>query len=146
MAQGTNAHRQEASRLATEHGRLLESIGDPTLTVALTPGAMVAHHEAGRMAELLRVAQRVIDLADGDPTKGNLIIGSPLTLAIAMRGVARCCLGITGWKDDLHRAVMTAGAFDALTVAGVTWFTYRRGVCVGQRRPDRSCAARMGSR
>ena len=124
MAQGTNAHRQEASRVATENGRLLESIGDPTLTVALTPTAMVAHHEAGRMTELLRVAQRVIDLADGDLTKGNLIIGSPLTLAIAMRGVARCCLGITGWKDDLHRAVTMAGAFDALTIAGVTWFTY----------------------
>ena len=40
------------------------------------------------MAEMLRMAQRVIDLADGDPTKGNLIVGSPLAIAIMMRGVA----------------------------------------------------------
>ena len=35
----------------------------------------------------------MIDLADGDPTKGNLIIGSPLVAAIMLRGCARCCLG-----------------------------------------------------
>ena len=63
---------------------------------------MNAKHETGEMAEVLRLAQRVIDLADGDPTTGNLIFGSPLTLAIAMRGVARCCLGIAGWKDDIR--------------------------------------------
>ena len=32
------------------------------------------------MVETLRLAQRIIDLADGDPTKGNLIVGSPLAL------------------------------------------------------------------
>ncbi len=138
MAHGTNAHRQEASRLATENGQLLESIGDPTLTVALSPGAMVAKHEAGAMTELLQIAQRVIDLADGDPTKGNLIIGSPLTLAITMRGVARCCLGITGWKDDLHRAITTAGAFDPLTQAAVMWFAYATAIPYGLLMPDAS--------
>jgi adenylate cyclase len=138
MAQGTNAHRLEASHLATENGRLLESIGDPTLTVALSPGAMVAHHEAGKMAELLQVAQRVIDLAEGDPTKGSLIIGSPLTLAIAMRGVARCCLGIMGGKDDLHQAVTTGGSLDPLTKAGVMWFTYATAIPYGVLLPDAS--------
>ena len=105
MAQYTNAHRPRgiASRHRTR--RLLESIGDPTLTVALTPAAMVAKHETGEMTDVLRLAQRVIDLADGDPTKGNLIIGSPLALAITMRGAARCCLGFAGWKDDLRQAV-----------------------------------------
>ena len=136
MAQNTNAHRQEASRLATEHLRLLESIGDPTLTVALTPTAMVAHHEAGAMTELLRVAQRVIDLADGDTTKGNLIIGSPLALAITMRGVARCSVGIAGWKDDLRQAVATVGVLDALTIAAVTWFTYATAIPYGVLLPD----------
>jgi adenylate cyclase len=97
---------------------------------------MVAHHEAGRMAELLRVAQRVIDLADGDPTKGNLIIGSPLAVAITMRGVARCCLGIRGWKDDLHDAVATAGALDALTMPVVTWFKYATAIPYGVLLPD----------
>ena len=55
------------------------------------------------MAEVLRLAQRVIDLADGDPTKGNLIFGSPLAFAIAFRGAARWCLGIPGWKDDFDQ-------------------------------------------
>ena len=36
VAQFLNAHRREASRLATEHTALLESIGDPTLTVGLS--------------------------------------------------------------------------------------------------------------
>src|SRR6201993_5316010 len=35
-AQVTNAHRREASDLATEHTALLESIGDPTLTIGLS--------------------------------------------------------------------------------------------------------------
>ena len=45
------------------------------------------------MTEALRLAQRVIDLAEGDPTKGNLVMGSALALAIAMRGFNRLCLG-----------------------------------------------------
>ena len=40
MAQFANAHRREASRLATEHTGLLESIGDPTLTVGLSFAAL----------------------------------------------------------------------------------------------------------
>ena len=42
------------------------------------------------MIEALRLADRLIDLADGDPTKGNLILGSPLSTAIAMRGLTDC--------------------------------------------------------
>jgi adenylate cyclase len=49
------------------------------------------------MAEVLRLAQRVIDLVGGDVTEGRLMIESPFTLAIAMRGLARWCLGIGGW-------------------------------------------------
>ena len=110
MAQFTNAHRRGASRLASEHIALLESIGDPTLTVGLSFAALVAKQETAEMAEVLRVAQRVIDLADGDPTMGDLIIGSPLAVAIACAGRARWCLGIPGWKDDFHQAVAMARA------------------------------------
>ena len=55
------------------------------------------------MAEALRLAQRVIDLADGDPTIGNLILGSPLAFAIALRGAARWCLGLPGLAGRLRR-------------------------------------------
>jgi adenylate cyclase len=124
VAQLLNAHRREASRLATEHTALLESIGDPTLRVGLSFAAFAAKHETGEMAEVLRLAQRVIDLADGDPTLGNLILGSPLAFAIAFRGAARCCLGIPGWKDDFARAVAMARAVDPISLAGVIYYTY----------------------
>src|SRR6516225_6888208 len=58
-----SAHRREASRVASEHIALLEAIGDPTLTVGLSFAALVAKHETAEMAEVLRVAQRVIDVA-----------------------------------------------------------------------------------
>ena len=86
-----NADRREASRLADELVRLVESIGDPTMTAALSLGAMFAKHEIGEMAEVLRLAQMVIDVADGDARKGDLFHGSPLAYALAMRGAARLC-------------------------------------------------------
>jgi adenylate cyclase len=124
MAQWANAHRREASRLATEHTGLLESIGDPTLTVGLSFAALTAKYETGEMAEVLRLAQRVIDLADGDPSIGNLIIGSPLAFAIALRGAARWCLGIPGWRDDFAQAVAMARAVDPLSLAAVMYYTH----------------------
>jgi adenylate cyclase len=66
---------REASRLASEHMALIESIGDPTLTVGLSFMAIVIKIQTGKMAEALRWSQTVIDLADGDPTKGNFVFG-----------------------------------------------------------------------
>jgi adenylate cyclase len=136
VAQFSNARRREASRLASEHIALLEAIGDPTLTVGLSFAALLTKHETGEMAEVLRVAQRVIDLADGDPTTGNLILGSPLAFAIAMRGVARCCLGIPGWKDDFAQAVAMARAADPLSLAAVILYTYYLAIPGGALLPD----------
>jgi adenylate cyclase len=137
MAHYTNARRREASRLASEHIALLESVGDPTLTVGLSVFAIAAKHETGEMAEVLRLAQRGIDLAEGgDPATGNLIIGSPLAIAIALRGTARCCLGIPGWKDDFHQAIAMAHSFDATTLGGVMWCTYVIAIPYGALLPD----------
>jgi adenylate cyclase len=135
MAHYTNARRREASRLASEHIALLESIGDPTLTVALCIFAIAAKHET-EMAEVLRLAQRGIDLADGDPTMGDLIVGSPLAVLIALRGAARWCLGIPGWKDDFHQAIAMARAADPTNFAGVMWFTYVIAIPNGALLPD----------
>ena len=33
--------------------------------------AIIAKHETGEMADVLRLAQRIIDVAEGDPTKGT---------------------------------------------------------------------------
>jgi hypothetical protein len=63
------------------------------LTIGLSFAALTAKFETGEMADALRSAQPVIDLAEGDPTKGDLIFGSLPALAIAWRGAAHVCRG-----------------------------------------------------
>ena len=103
---------REAAQVASEQSELLESIGDPTLTVALLFAAIYAKCQAGEMIEALRLSDRLIDLADGDATKGNLIFGSPLSTAIAMRGHVKMCLGIRGWLDDAAASIAMAAPLD----------------------------------
>ena len=76
-----------------------------------------------RSASILRWSQTVIDLADGDPTKGaGFGFGSPLAVALACRGVARWWLGRPGWRQDLDDAVAMARNSDPATLAAVvTW-------------------------
>ena len=88
-----HARFDEATQLASELESLLDSIGDPALIVGLLYAALPTKLERGEMTEALRLAQRTIELADGDATKGNLIIGSPLTCAIMLRGCARASSG-----------------------------------------------------
>jgi len=103
---------REAAKVASEQSELLESIGEPTLTVALLFAAIYAKCQAGEMIEALRLADRLIDLADGDPTKGNLIFGSPLSTALAMRGHVKMCLGMPGWLDDAATSIAMAAPLD----------------------------------
>ena len=131
-----NARRRESSRVATELVELLELIGDPTLTVGLPFTAMAAKVETAEVVELLRLARLVIDLADGDPTKGSLIMGSPLVAAIASRGVARYSLGIAGWKEDLRQAAAMASAFDPTMHAAGLMIVYATPVIHGAVLPD----------
>ncbi len=80
----------EGSRLASEQMALLESIGDPGLTMGLAFIAFANWFDGGEFGEILRWSQTVIDLAGGDPAKGaGFGLGSPLAIALAMRGVAR---------------------------------------------------------
>jgi hypothetical protein len=124
---------REASRLASEQMALLESIGDPILTIAAAYVAIVAKSDTGEMADVLRWSQTVIDLADGDPAKGaNFGIGSPLAAALGFRGVARYWLGRDGWHQDLDDAVAMARSSDpvthALLAAGLYGFAIQNGV------------------
>src|SRR6185437_13167317 len=57
---------------------------DATLTITLSIAAIATKIETGEVADTLRLSQTVIDLADGDPTKGNIVFGSPLAMALAM--------------------------------------------------------------
>ena len=64
---------REASRLASETMALVESIGDTTLTITLSLAAIATKTETDEVADTLRLSQTVIDLADGDPTKENIV-------------------------------------------------------------------------
>jgi adenylate cyclase len=114
----------ESSRLATELTGLIESLGDPTLTVGLLYVALGAKYQVGEATEVIRLAQRMIDAADGDASKGDLIIGSPLITAIMLRGLARGCLGDRGWKDDVDRATAMVRDFDPTMRALMMLYKY----------------------
>jgi adenylate cyclase len=136
LAQNFGGRCREASRSATELVELLESIGDPTMTVALSFAAIIAKHETAEMADVLRLAQRVIDLAEDDPTRGNVILGSPLTFAIMLRGVARWCFGTAGWQEDLDRGAEMARASYPTMLSGMMWRKYVFAVPYGVLLPD----------
>jgi class 3 adenylate cyclase len=127
---------REAAQVASEQSELLESIGDPTLTVALLFAAIYAKCEAGEMIEALRLSDRLIDLADGDPTKGNLIFGSPLSTAIAMRGHVKMCLGIRGWQDDAATSIAMAAPLDPTSYVFALLWKYVASIPFGALSPD----------
>ncbi len=127
---------RESSRLASECTGLLESIGDPTLTLGLSCAAMSAKYFAGEMTETLRLAQHAIDLADGDPTKGNLIVESPLAWAFDSRGGARWALGLAGWRSDFDQAIAVAATVDPTLQAMLTADFYTLAVMNGSLLPD----------
>jgi class 3 adenylate cyclase len=126
-----SARVQEASRLASEQMALLESIGDPDLTIGVAFLPMAIRFDTGRFAEISRWSQTVIDWADGDPAKGNLIVGSPLAVALAWRGLARFWLGRDGWRQDLDDAIAMARSTDPGTYAMVVSYKYGFGIGTG---------------
>ena len=127
---------REASQLASEAMALIESIGDPTLTVGLSFAPIYAKLENAEWADMLRWSQRVIDLADGDPSKGNFIFGSPLAAALTTRAVGQYCLGRPGWREDLQQGLAMARNADPLSYARVVTYVYVGGIPLGVLRPD----------
>ncbi|BBZ42095.1 ATP-binding protein [Mycobacterium conspicuum] len=122
LAMATNGRPRDAADLCPEFTELVDAIGDPALTVGLFQAALYAYSEAGEVVEAVRLGQRVIDLADGDPTMGNLILGSPLSMTLGITGLAKMRLGIAGWKEDADAAVAMASRFDATShVSAIMW-------------------------
>ncbi|MFZ1162028.1 ATP-binding protein, partial [Mycobacterium sp.] len=115
----------EGSRLASEQMALLESIGNPALTIGLAFVPFASWFASGEFGEIVRWSQTIINLADGDPTKGaGFGLGSPLAIALAFRGVARWWLGQPGWRPDLQDAVAMARNSDPATLGVVLTWTY----------------------
>jgi len=121
----------EASQLASETWALIESVGDADLLVGLSFVLMYARLGGSQVSDVLRWSQRAIDLADGDPSKGNFIIGSPLAAAFTMRAIARYCLGRPGWRDDLRHGLAMARSADPMSYANVVAWVYLVGIPFG---------------
>jgi adenylate cyclase len=137
LVYSTLNHRlQQLRGLASEYIRLLESVGDATLIVGLLNTATHAKFEAGEITETLPLVQRVIELADGDTTKGNFFFESPLAWAITLRGLARCSMGHPGWGDDLQAGLAMARQAQGMTQAAVTTYGYAVAVLNGALVPD----------
>jgi class 3 adenylate cyclase len=129
---------REASRLASEAWALIESLDDATLTVGLSFPVIYAKVESGEWCDVLRCSERVIDVADGDPAKGNFIFGSPLAMAFTTRAAARYCLGRPGWQEDLRHGLDMARSVDAFSYVGVIAYVYFPGLAAGVLEPDDS--------
>jgi class 3 adenylate cyclase len=127
---------REASQLASEAWALAEAVGDPTLMVGLSFPLIYGKIESAEWCDVLRWSETVIDLADADPSKGNFLVGSPLALAFASRGMARYFLGRPGWPEDLRHGLPMARRADPASYAGVVSYVYLLGIPFGVLRPD----------
>ncbi len=134
---------REASQLASEVMALIESIGDPNLTVGLSFAAIYAKLETGDFPDVLRWSQRVIELADGDPARGNFIVGSPLALAVVAQAIARYAMGRHGWRDELRRGVAMARTAGPMPYATVITYVYGGGIPNGVLVADDSALAEI---
>ena len=131
MDHAYQARLREASQLASEAMAFIETLGDPTLTVGLSIAPIYAKGECAEWSDVLRWSERLIDLADGDPTMGNLFIGSPLAVAFAMRAQARYCFGLPGWREDLRQSLTMARNADPMSYASAAGYVYGAGIPAG---------------
>jgi hypothetical protein len=99
--------------------------------VGLSFPAIYAKGESAEFCDALRWSQRVIDLADGDPSKGNFIFGSPLALAFVQRAISRYWLGRAGWRDDLRDGLAMSRSADPMSYSMVVTFVYFSGIPLG---------------
>ncbi len=129
---------REASQLASEAWAVIESAGDATLTVGLSLPLVYAKMETAEWCDVQRWSQRVIDLADDDPSKGDFLIGSPLAFAFTYRAMARYCRGRPGWRDDLRHGLAMARSADPVSYAAAVALGYFPGIALGVLRPDDS--------
>ena len=131
------ARMQDALRLAAEQMELVESIGDPSLTIGAAFAAISIKAQNGQAADALQWAQTTIDWAVGGAAKTGLIVDSPLAMALAFRGTARWWLGRHGWLSDLDEALAIArNAAEPWTVGFVTAWVYGHAIHSGVLRID----------
>jgi adenylate cyclase len=144
LALSANGHPRDAAGLASEFIELIDAIGDSTLAIALLHAAAYVYSEAGDASKTLRVAQRVIDLAAGDPTVGDMVFGSPLAMAIGMKSMSMMRLGIDGWRPDADAAIVMAAPIDPTTHVGMIMWKYLCTIPIGALAADATALAETG--
>ncbi len=127
----TRGQIHESVELSFELMALLESIGEPALTVGLAISPMSMGLITGDMAEMLRLSQMVIDLSDSDPAAGNFYVGAPLVYAYGVRSVALWAQGQEGWRDDFYRALMMSRNTDPMSQSVGVTLTYGAAIYTG---------------
>ncbi|WP_082690982.1 adenylate/guanylate cyclase domain-containing protein [Mycobacterium sp. GA-1199] len=135
------SHHRHASELASEFVDLVESIGDPTITVGLLPAAAQAKYEAGEASECLRFTERAISLAGGDAAMGDIMVASPLAWAYTLRGTAKMCMCRAGWLADLDHGLEIALRFDITSRCNAALYRYVLAYQYGTVTPDASAIA-----
>ena len=131
MDHAYQARLDEASELASEAMAVIETLGDQSVEVALSIAPIYAKSECAEWVDVLRWSERLIERADGDPAMGNLFIGSPLAVALAMRAQARYCFGLPGWRDDLRQSLTMARSADTMSHASAAGYVYGAGIPAG---------------
>ena len=102
------------------------------MTVGVAPLTIYGKFENAEWSDMLRWSQAAIDLADGDPVKGNFNIGSPLAVATASRGIARYQLGRSGWREDMWDGLAMARRIgEPMCHATVVAWVYNLGIPCG---------------
>jgi adenylate cyclase len=111
----------ESSRLVSDWLTLVDAEKQSPPDMGFYLAGSNTKFQAGEAAEGLHLAERVIEIVDGDPRKGqNLFVGgSPLALALGLRGAYGFCLGTPGWRDELDEAAELARGLDANSYASV---------------------------
>ncbi|ULP38104.1 AAA family ATPase [Mycolicibacterium rufum] len=110
--------------LAADYIALLDSIGDTAMIVGLLNIVTHGAFEAGESVRTMQLAERVIALADNDAGLGSFFFESPLAWAIALRGLARCSLGMVEWRDDLRAALEMGRKAGGMTQAAIVTYGY----------------------
>src|SRR6185437_10441833 len=127
---------RDAAKRVPELLNVVDAVRNPTLTVALLIAALIAKFGTGELSEVLGLAQRIIDETKGDPHAGNVLIDSPVTVAVTLRAAAGMCKGAPAWRDEVDRAVPLCAEFEPGVRAVLLLYVYGIGVANGLIVPD----------
>ena len=131
MASQLDARFRDASAYATELVQLLDSVGDPTLTLALSVSYLNIKLDGGMLREVLELATRVIELSDDQPDAADFMSVSPIANAMAIRGTARWMMGLRGWREDFAGAFEKASVISPQFRSGTFWIVYLMAISNG---------------